>query len=128
MADENTAEIVPLFPMVDRPSRRVPEADEPPTVAEALGAVLRDERTDQERTLADVARSASVSLPYLSEVERGRKEASSAVLRSIADALEIPLADVLQRGADRLRVDAALRSHVRGVAGPGSPRALLLAA
>ncbi|MEM8745967.1 MAG: helix-turn-helix transcriptional regulator [Actinomycetota bacterium] len=115
--------------MVDRPSRRVPPAEEPPTVAEAIGAVLRDERARQERTLADVAESAAVSLPYLSEVERGRKEASSSVLRSIADALDLPLADVLERSADRLRVDATVRSSiVRGLPGPGAPRARLLAA
>ncbi|MEM1335778.1 MAG: helix-turn-helix domain-containing protein, partial [Actinomycetota bacterium] len=77
----------------------------------------------------DVAESAAVSLPYLSEVERGRKEASSSVLRSIADALDLPLADVLERSADRLRVDATVRSSiVRGLPGPGAPRARLLAA
>ena len=37
-----------------------------------LGEILRDERTSQDRTLADVAREAAISLPYLSEVERGR--------------------------------------------------------
>jgi len=49
----------------------------------------------QRRTLADVARIARVSMPYLSELERGRKEASSEVLAAICDALGIELADLL---------------------------------
>lgn len=73
---------------------------------DVIGDVLRDERLDQERTLADVADEAAVSLPYLSEVERGRKEVSSDLLESICDALELPLVDVLERAADRLRIDA----------------------
>ncbi len=53
-----------------------------PLLRTMLGDVLRRTRLEQGRTLADVARSARVSMPYLSEVERGRKEASSEVLRS----------------------------------------------
>ena len=73
---------------------------------EVIGDVLRDERNAQERTLRDVAEHAYVSLPYLSEVERGRKEPSSDVLASICAALEIPLAELLERSADRLRARA----------------------
>ncbi len=80
---------------------------------DVLGDVLRDERIDQTRTLADVAQQAAVSLPYLSEVERGRKDVSSDVLHSICEALELPLADVLERSADRLRVDARAQSGTR---------------
>jgi len=68
-----------------------------------IGEVLRDERRAQQRTLADVARAASVSLPYLSEVERGRKEISSDLLDAVTDALDITLIDVLERGVERLR-------------------------
>jgi transcriptional regulator with XRE-family HTH domain len=60
-----------------------------------LGDVLRRTRLDQGRTLADVARAARVSMPYLSEVERGRKEASSEVLAAICDALQIDITDLL---------------------------------
>jgi transcriptional regulator with XRE-family HTH domain len=68
-----------------------------------LGDVLRRTRLDQRRTLADVARAAKVSMPYLSEVERGRKEASSEVLAAICDALRIDLADLLaEAGSDLL--------------------------
>ena len=71
-----------------------------------IGDVLRDERQEQGRTLADVAADAAVSLPYLSEVERGAKEVSSDLLGAICDALELPLVEVLERAAERLRIDA----------------------
>ena len=60
-----------------------------------LGDVLRRTRLGQGRTLADVARAAMVSMQYLSELERGRKEASSEILAAICDALEVDLPDVL---------------------------------
>ena len=66
-----------------------------PLLRTMLGDVLRRARREQGRTLADVARAAKVSMPYLSEVERGRKEASSEVLAAICDALGIELSDVL---------------------------------
>jgi transcriptional regulator with XRE-family HTH domain len=66
-----------------------------PLLRTMLGQVLRRIRLAQRRTLADVARSARVSLPYLSEVERGRKEASSEVLAAICEALRTDLSDVL---------------------------------
>ena len=111
MAEDATAEggdVIPLFPMVDRPStRREPESEPTPIpLRTAIGDVLREERHDQGRTLADVAEDAAVSLPYLSEVERGRKDVSSEILESIADALELPLDELLDRTADRLRIRA----------------------
>jgi len=66
---------------------------------EALGERLRRARTTQRRTLREVSREARVSLGYLSEVERGRKEASSELLASICDALELPLDELLRRVA-----------------------------
>ncbi len=66
-----------------------------PLLRTTLGDVLRRTRREQGRTLADVARAAKVSMPYLSEVERGRKEASSEVLAAICDALRIELSDLL---------------------------------
>ena len=62
---------------------------------EAIGDSLRRTRVSQSRTLREVSNSASVSLGYLSEVERGRKEASSELLAAICDALAVPLSDVL---------------------------------
>jgi transcriptional regulator with XRE-family HTH domain len=60
-----------------------------------IGDELRRRRQDQGRTLRDVSAAAAVSLGYLSEVERGQKEASSELLAAICDALEVPLSDVL---------------------------------
>lgn len=60
-----------------------------------LGDVLREHRRAQGRTLRDVSAGAAVSLGYLSEVERGEKEASSELLASICSALGVPLSRVL---------------------------------
>ncbi|MCC4318054.1 helix-turn-helix transcriptional regulator [Streptomyces malaysiensis subsp. malaysiensis] len=57
--------------------------------------MLRRERLAQQRTLKDVAEAARISMPYLSELERGRKEASSEVLAAAARALGLGLADLL---------------------------------
>jgi transcriptional regulator with XRE-family HTH domain len=62
---------------------------------EAIGDSLRRARVSQSRTLREVSGTARVSLGYLSEVERGRKEASSELLAAICDALEVPLSEVL---------------------------------
>lgn len=59
--------------------------------------MLRRERLEQRRTLKDVADAARISVPYLSEVERGRKEASSEVLAAAAHALGLSLGDLLAR-------------------------------
>jgi transcriptional regulator with XRE-family HTH domain len=87
---------VPKLTLVPtRGVRRRPD----PLLRDALGAVLRTERLEQHRTLSDVAGTARVSLPYLSEVERGRKEPSSEVLAAICSALQLPLAELLRRSS-----------------------------
>ncbi len=70
-----------------------------------IGSALRASRIAQGRTLRDVAKSARVSLGYLSEVERGQKEASSELLNSICNALQISLGEVL------LIVSAQVQTH-----------------
>jgi transcriptional regulator with XRE-family HTH domain len=60
-----------------------------------LGDALRERRRARGLTLREVSASASVSLGYLSEVERGEKEASSELLASICGALDLPLSQVL---------------------------------
>jgi transcriptional regulator with XRE-family HTH domain len=60
-----------------------------------IGKVLRRTRLGQNRTLRDVAEAARVSVPYLSEVERGRKEPSSELLAAICSALDLELTDLL---------------------------------
>ncbi len=67
-----------------------------------LGEALRRRREAQQRTLHDVAADAGVSLGYLSEVERGVKEASSELLSAICRALGAPLSEVLAETADAL--------------------------
>ncbi len=67
-----------------------------------LGEVLREYRQRQGRTLREVSSDARVSLGYLSEVERGQKEASSELLASICAALNVPLSHVLRLVADRI--------------------------
>ena len=75
---------------------------------EVVGDVLRRARTEQGRTLREVSDSARVSLGYLSEVERGRKEASSELLNAICTALDIPLSRVLSdAGEDMAREELA---------------------
>ncbi|MBV8084716.1 MAG: helix-turn-helix transcriptional regulator [Chloroflexi bacterium] len=74
----------------------------PPLVREVIGDVLRRARTSQGRTLREVSDSARVSLGYLSEVERGRKEASSELLNAICDALEVPLSSVLTDAGEQM--------------------------
>jgi len=67
---------------------------------EAIGDRLRHARTIQRRTLREVSRTARVSLGYLSEVERGQKEASSELLAAICDALELPMPELLYNVAN----------------------------
>jgi transcriptional regulator with XRE-family HTH domain len=72
-----------------------------------VGDALRRNRLEQRRTLADVARDARVSVPYLSEVERGRKEASSEVLAAVCGALRVELSDLLVEVGRDLAKDRA---------------------
>src|SRR5699024_4441075 len=67
-----------------------------------IGDVLRGARQGQGRTLREVSSAARVSLGYLSEVERGQKEASSELLSSICTALSIPMSVVLREVSDRV--------------------------
>lgn len=90
-----------------------PHAQEQPDEAkevslrEAIGHVLRDLRTRDHKTLREVSEKAGVSLGYLSEVERGQKEASSELLSSIAQSLGLSTAQMLRMVADYLDSVAA---------------------
>lgn len=79
-----------------------------PLLREEIGQVLRMVRRSQGRTLREVSTSAQVSLGYLSEVERGQKEASSELLASICKALEVPMAMVLREVSLRVAVAEGL--------------------
>jgi transcriptional regulator with XRE-family HTH domain len=69
---------------------------------ESVGSALRRARTEQSRTLREVARDARVSLGYLSEVERGQKEASSELLNSICEALGLTLGSLIREVAHEI--------------------------
>jgi transcriptional regulator with XRE-family HTH domain len=77
-----------------------------------LGDVLRERRRGQGRTLREVSATASVSLGYLSEVERGEKEASSELLASICGALDLPLSQVLIDVSNRMAESEGLAQTV----------------
>lgn len=115
-----------------------------PLLRHLVGAILRRARLRQGRTLQEVAAAARMSTAYLSEVERGRKEASSEVLAAVCGALDIRLVDLVgqahatlaavseQRGVRTLR-SVADRSggtpHVRSVGTGAADRgAVVLAA
>lgn len=80
---------------------------------EAIGGSLRRIRTARRRTLREVSRKARVSLGYLSEVERGRKEPSSELLAAICEALDVQLSDLLSDAAEVLEAAAAAKRPQR---------------
>jgi len=73
-------------------------------VRQEIGDVLRDLRQQKGYTLRQVASRASVALGYLSEVERGQKEASSEILSSVASALGVPISQIMHMVAERFKV------------------------
>ena len=85
----------------DRDSTVVPldqrRRNRDPLLRTLLGGVLREARHDQQRTLSDVAVDAGISVPYLSEIERGRKEPSSEMLAAVCRALDLDLLDLVSR-------------------------------
>lgn len=78
-----------------------------------LGDVLRHQRQAQGRTLRDVSAAAKVSLGYLSEIERGEKEASSELLAAICAALGLQLSETLMLVSEKVSVAEALSQPVR---------------
>jgi transcriptional regulator with XRE-family HTH domain len=79
----------------------VQEDVKPMLLRELVGETLRSERAAQGKTLREVSASARVSLGYLSEVERGQKEASSELLASICMSLDLPLSTLLAIMSER---------------------------
>ncbi|ALV37700.1 helix-turn-helix transcriptional regulator [Streptomyces sp. CdTB01] len=125
----NEARVIPLRrPQAGAPAgpppRQAPAVPAAPAPKEPLwrdlvGDVLRRERLAQERTLKDVADAARISMPYLSEVERGRKEASSEVLAAAAHALGLGLGDLLSLAHGELtRVTSRHAARGRGASAP----------
>ncbi|MFC5804665.1 helix-turn-helix domain-containing protein [Streptomyces formicae] len=85
-----------------------------------LGDVLRRQRQRQGRTLREVSSSARVSLGYLSEVERGQKEASSELLSAICDALDVRMSELMREVSDELSL-AELAESAAASEPVGSP-------
>ena len=110
----------PLQPGSLQPEPLQPE----PLWREAAGEVLREQRHRRAQTLADVAGRAGISVQYLSEVERGRKEPSSEVLAAVTGALQLTLVDLTRLVLRRL-TPLDLTSRPSGPLGrPGGPVAL----
>jgi transcriptional regulator with XRE-family HTH domain len=86
-----------------------------------LGDVLRDVRMQRGLTLREVSAEARVSLGYISEIERGQKEASSELLASLCSALDVPLSDVLRDVSDLVALEeaAAELTRIPVAAAPG---------
>lgn len=72
-----------------------------------LGEVLRSRRVRQGRTLRQVSADARVSLGYISEIERGQKEASSELLAALCSALDAPLSEILSEVSDAVALEEA---------------------
>jgi transcriptional regulator with XRE-family HTH domain len=88
--------------LMNNSAERTKESAMSSLLREVLGDVLRRARNKQGRTLREVSDAARVSLGYLSEVERGRKEASSELLSAICDALDVPLSQLLVEAGEQL--------------------------
>lgn len=99
--EPNEARVIPLRPAAAA-GVPTPVGAREPLWRDIVGDVLRRERRAQARTLRDVADAARISMPYLSEIERGRKEASSEVLAAAARALGLGLGDLLGLAQDEL--------------------------
>lgn len=88
-------------------SRKAPGAEPERLWRSVVGELLRDARTDRGETLAETAQRAGVSPQYLSEMERGRKEASSEMLAAVSGALDLTLLDLTLGVAERITIGAA---------------------
>ncbi|MGO4461924.1 helix-turn-helix domain-containing protein [Streptomyces sp. M-16] len=90
-----------------------------------LGDVLRRQRQRQGRTLREVSSSARVSLGYLSEVERGQKEASSELLSAICDALDVRMSELMREVSDELSLAELAQSAAASEPVPTPVRPML---
>jgi transcriptional regulator with XRE-family HTH domain len=89
----------------------------------SLGDVLRAERMRQGMTLRELSSSARVSLGYISEIERGQKEASSELLYSLCAALDLPLSSVLREVSDLVALEESLTAEIEPVSAAAVPSA-----
>ncbi|SEQ48151.1 Helix-turn-helix domain-containing protein [Lentzea xinjiangensis] len=104
--------------------KRTPE----PLWREALGRKLRETREERGDRLVDVAERAGISVQYLSEIERGRKEPSSEMIAAVTGALGVDLADLLIGIAGQVRHHHPARSHFHTSRPTGRPSGPVLMA
>ncbi len=86
-----------------------------------LGDVLRSARMQRGMTLRELSARARVSLGYISEIERGQKEASSELLASLCEAMDLPLSDVLRDVADAVAIEEIAHGVVATPIAAGRP-------
>ena len=91
----------------------------------SLGDVLRAERMRQGMTLRELSSSALVSLGYISEIERGQKEASSELLAALCEALDMPLSGVLRQVSDHVEAEEIALAVLQA---PEAPRGVVASA
>jgi transcriptional regulator with XRE-family HTH domain len=86
-----------------------------PLLRELIGHALRRRRLEHRRTLADVSAQAGVSMQHLSDVERGRKDASSEILAAICGALGVTVTQLMAVAADSVAAQPAAQAAARPV-------------
>lgn len=89
--------------------------DVEPLWREAVGEALRRRRADAGLRLADVAKRAGVSPQYLSEIERGRKDASSEVLAAVAGALDLTVLELATMAVAAAAIPATARGGAQAM-------------
>jgi transcriptional regulator with XRE-family HTH domain len=72
---------------------------------EIIGRVIRRERQDRQLTIKELGDKAGLSEIYAGEIERGQKYPSSKVLESLARALDLDIADLLELMAEEIRFE-----------------------
>lgn len=97
--------------------RPVPDHSEP-LLRELFGEILRRKRAERGRTLRDIADAAGVSLAYVSEVERGQKEASSEILNAVCGALDITMLDLVRSAHQDLELRRIAAEPARSITTP----------
>lgn len=97
---------------------------------EIIGKVIRQERQQRQMTIKELGEKAGLSEIYVGEIERGQKYPSAKVLESIARALDLDLADLLELMAEEIRREREPQmTRVIGFtvpSGSGQPRRLIV--
>ncbi len=88
---------------------------------EIMGRVIRSERQDRQLTIKALGDKAGLSEIYVGEIERGQKYPSSKVLESIASALELDIADLLELVAEEIRIERMPQTSAIGFVLPTAP-------